>query len=57
MAAAQARGDERDEGERIAVEILARVRDRIQGIQVAAPFGRIRSAIAVLEAAGTRTRA
>lgn len=57
MAAAQARGDEREEGERIAVEILGRVRDRIQGIQVAAPFGRIRSAVAVLEAAGTRTRA
>jgi methionine synthase / methylenetetrahydrofolate reductase(NADPH) len=57
MAAAQARGDEREEGERIALEILGRVRDRIQGIQVAAPFGRIRSAIAVLEAAGTRTRA
>jgi homocysteine S-methyltransferase len=57
MAAAQERGDEREEGERIAIEILGRVRDRIQGIQVAAPFGRIRSAVAVLEAAGTRTRA
>jgi homocysteine S-methyltransferase len=57
MAAAQARGEEREEGERIAIEILERVRDRVQGIQVAAPFGRIRSAIAVLEAAGTRTRA
>ncbi len=57
MAAAQARGDERQEGERIAVEILERVRDRVQGIQVAAPFGRIQSAITVLEAAGTRSRA
>ena len=57
MAAAQARGDERQEGERIAVEILERVRDRVQGIQVAAPFGRIQSAIAVLEAAGTRSKA
>ena len=57
MAAAQARGEEREEGERIAVEILHRVRDRIQGIQVAAPFGRIRSAVAVLEAAGARARA
>jgi len=57
MAEAQARGDEREEGERIAIEILGRVRDRIQGIQVAAPFGRIRSAIAVLEAAGMRTKA
>jgi methionine synthase / methylenetetrahydrofolate reductase(NADPH) len=57
MAAAQVRGDERQEGERIAIEILERVRDRVQGIQVAAPFGRIQSAIAVLEAAGTRSRA
>jgi len=57
MAAAQARGDERQEGERIAIEILERVRDRIQGIQVAAPFGRIQSAIAILAAAGTRARA
>lgn len=57
MADAQARGEERQEGERIAVEILERVRGRVRGIQVAAPFGRIQSAIAVLEAAGTRARA
>jgi homocysteine S-methyltransferase len=51
MARAQERGDERDEGLRIAVEILGRVADRVQGIQVAAPFGRTPAAIAVLEAA------
>lgn len=51
MARAAERKDERREGERIAMEILDRVRDRVQGIQVAAPFGRIKSAVEVLDAA------
>jgi len=51
MAEAQQQGREREEGEAIAIEVLLRVRDRVQGIQVAAPFGRIRSAIRVLEVA------
>jgi homocysteine S-methyltransferase len=51
MARAQEQGRERDEGEAIAIEVLLKVRNRVQGIQVAAPFGRIRSAIRVLEVA------
>ena len=54
MAAAHTRKDERDEGERIAMEILAKVEDHIQGIQVTAPFGRIKSAARVLEAVRDR---
>jgi homocysteine S-methyltransferase len=51
MAEAKEKEAERDEGEKIAVEILETVYDRIQGIQVAAPFGRIQSAVKVLDAA------
>ena len=51
MARARERDEERLEGERIAIEVLERVKDRVQGIQVAAPFGRIQAAIRVLEAA------
>jgi homocysteine S-methyltransferase len=51
MAKAQLDNREREEGEMIAIEVLHRVRDHVQGIQVAAPFGRIRSAIRVLEVA------
>lgn len=51
MAAAKERDEEKQEGERIAIEILEAVFSRIQGIQVAAPFGRIASAIGVLNAA------
>jgi methionine synthase I (cobalamin-dependent)/5,10-methylenetetrahydrofolate reductase len=51
MAAAKERDEERSEGEKIAVEILTAVLDEVQGIQVAAPFGRIQSAITVLDAA------
>jgi homocysteine S-methyltransferase len=51
MAEAKEANDERAEGERIAIEILTKVFDRVQGIQVAAPFGRIQSAVTVLEAA------
>jgi len=51
MARAADQGREREEGEQIAIEILERVRHRVHGIQVAAPFGRIRSAIRVLDVA------
>ena len=51
MAEAHEQGRERDEGEAIAIEVLLKVREHVQGIQVAAPFGRIRSAIRVLEVA------
>jgi homocysteine S-methyltransferase len=51
MARAHEENRERDEGEAIAIEVLHKVRDRVRGIQVAAPFGRIRSAIRVLEVA------
>jgi len=51
MATAHEQGREREEGEAIAIEVLLAVRDRVQGIQVAAPFGRIQSAIRVLEVA------
>ncbi len=51
MAAAREKEDERAEGERIAIEVMETVFPRIQGIQVAAPFGRIQSAVKVLEAA------
>ena len=51
MSEAKEREEERLEGEKIAVEILEKVFDRIQGVQVAAPFGRIQSAVKVLEAA------
>ncbi len=56
MAAAREADDERGEGERIAVEILTKVFPRVQGIQVAAPFGRIQSATTVLEAARSLVR-
>ena len=51
MAKAREADREREEGEQIAIEILESVYSRIQGIQVAAPFGRIQSAISVLERA------
>jgi methionine synthase / methylenetetrahydrofolate reductase(NADPH) len=51
MAEAHRAEAEQAAGEAIAVEVLRAVFDRIAGIQVAAPFGRISSAIRVLEAA------
>ncbi|MCP4676081.1 MAG: bifunctional homocysteine S-methyltransferase/methylenetetrahydrofolate reductase [Deltaproteobacteria bacterium] len=51
MAEAKKRDEERREGEKIAIEVLEAVKDHVQGIQVAAPFGRIDSAVRVLEAA------
>jgi homocysteine S-methyltransferase len=50
MASAREKNAEKEEGVKIAVDILEQVSDRVQGIQVAAPFGRIKSAVKVLEA-------
>jgi homocysteine S-methyltransferase len=43
----------REEGVAIAREMLAAVRDRVQGAQISAPQGRYSSAVDVLEALGT----
>jgi homocysteine S-methyltransferase len=53
MRAASARGKEEAlaEGVRISREMLAAVADRVQGVQVSAPLGRVPVAIEVLEAA------
>ncbi|MBN2718619.1 MAG: methylenetetrahydrofolate reductase, partial [Deltaproteobacteria bacterium] len=53
MAKAHKDGDERAEGLQIAIELMEKVLPRVQGIQVSAPFGRIKSAVAVLDAAKT----
>ena len=44
----------RDEGLAIAREALAAVKDRVDGVQVSAPFGRVELAIPVIEAAADR---
>jgi len=44
----------REEGVAIAREMLAAVRDRVQGAQISAPLGRYASAVDVLEALGSR---
>ena len=56
MAEANERNEERAEGERIALEIFDKVKDRIQGIQIAAPFGRIKSAVKLLKETGKLRR-
>jgi methionine synthase / methylenetetrahydrofolate reductase(NADPH) len=50
MRIAQARGDAAaaEEGVRIAQEVVAEVRDLVQGVQLAAPLGRIERALEVL---------
>lgn len=49
MAAQASPEDARNEGIRIAQEMLREVRPQVQGVQVSAPFARYESAIAVLE--------
>jgi len=44
----------REEGVAIAREMLAAVRDRVQGAQISAPMGRYASAVDVLEALGSK---
>ncbi len=48
MARAEEAGGASEEGVAIAREVLAQVRPMVQGVQVAAPFGRIDCALAVL---------
>lgn len=50
MEAAQDRESQRLVGIEIAREAVERIRDRIAGIQVSAPFGNVRTALAVIEA-------
>ena len=49
MASVESREDQLAMGVRIARESIARVRDRVAGIQVSAPFGKIATALAVIE--------
>jgi homocysteine S-methyltransferase len=39
-----------NEGITIAKEMVRRIKDRVEGIQVSAPFGKIKHALSVLEA-------
>ena len=50
MAAASSREDQLQTGVEIAREAVERVRDRVSGIQVSAPFGKIETALEVIEA-------
>ena len=50
MAAAQTREEQLATGIQIARESVARIRDRVAGIQVSAPLGKISAALAVIEA-------
>ncbi len=49
MASANSREDQLNTGVEIARESVDRVRDRVAGIQVSAPFGKIATALAVIE--------
>ena len=49
MASVEGREDQRKMGIEIARESVERVRDRVAGIQVSAPFGNIETAWAVIE--------
>jgi homocysteine S-methyltransferase len=49
MAAVTSREDQLQMGIQIAQESVARVRDRVAGIQVSAPFGKVEIALAVIE--------
>ena len=49
MEKADTKEAQREEGIIIAKEAVAGIRDRIQGIQVSAPFGNVGTAIAVIK--------
>ena len=49
MASVENREDQRNMGIEIARESVDKVRDRVSGIQVSAPFGRIETALAVIQ--------
>ena len=52
MAAVESREEQLATGIRIARESIARIRDRVAGIQVSAPMGKIETAWAVIQCAG-----
>ena len=52
MAAAKTRDEQRDTGVAIARENIAEIRERVQGIQVSAPFGNVELALKVLADGG-----
>ncbi len=52
MAAVEGREEQLAVGIQIARESIARIRDRVAGIQVSAPLGKIETALAVIEGAG-----
>ncbi|NCP96153.1 MAG: bifunctional homocysteine S-methyltransferase/methylenetetrahydrofolate reductase [Nitrospirae bacterium CG2_30_70_394] len=54
VASARSKEAARDAGLAIAREALAAVKDRIDGVQVSAPFGRVELALPVIEAAADR---
>lgn len=49
MAKAKTKEEQREEGIRIARETVEKIRDRIAGIQISAPFGNVQSAISVFK--------
>ena len=49
MAKADTKEEQRQEGIKIARESIAAIRNRIQGVQVSAPFGNVNTAISVLK--------
>lgn len=51
MERAKRENNEVEEGERIALEIFSRIRHRVRGLQISAPFGKIGSAVRVLSSA------
>jgi homocysteine S-methyltransferase len=54
VASANGRDAALAEGVAIAREMLAAVRDRVRGVQVSAPFGRVPVALDVLKGSGER---
>ena len=54
IADAEEKGNASEEGILIAQEVLERIRPLVNGVQVAAPFGRVKTSLAVLGADSTR---
>jgi len=49
MASAKTKEAQREEGINIARENIEKIRDKVKGIQVSAPFGNVATAIAVIK--------
>jgi homocysteine S-methyltransferase len=49
MASAKTKDEQRAEGIKIACECVEKIRPRIQGVQVSAPFGNVSTALAVIK--------